>query len=227
MSITSTERDYWGALRQAPPEVAGLVLKIASADHVDEHGSWEFGIVSDRRGRWSALNWDCYGVSTDIHSGSLIAVVQVRQSEQTKYGVTVRKSYFLVGTNEDETAFAHPVNANVVHLAVKAEVDVPRACQDWIFGGDYSRMIRQGDLALIPVQRTSGTRDSRRTAVLEASHRLKASSIKRADGGRLYVKNPSLTHLPGTHPSVEAQGWYRLIVGKRARFWSFAAPTVD
>ncbi|MCB0129356.1 MAG: hypothetical protein KDD78_00845 [Caldilineaceae bacterium] len=89
-------------------------------------------------------------------------------------------------------------------------------------------MQRQGDLALVPMKsRPAGTKgQTRRTAVLEESHRIDARQIAIVDG-RVYAKSPTLTHLPGTHPVVQADGWCRIIVGQRAKAWDFAAPTVD
>jgi len=155
-------------------------------------------------------------------------VIQIRQYEKrTRNGWgNVRKNYFLVGTNEDGSAFAHPVSANVVRTAIRLERDVVKACQDWIFGGDYARMIRHGDLALIPLSKRPGA-DVLATErmVLEDSHEVTASQFRQ--NGHLYVQNPTLVHLPGTHPTVSGQGWYRVVVGARADFWRFAAPTKD
>lgn len=210
--------------------VRGLVSRISTADKVDEHGAWEFGKAFDSKGRGQALNWDLYGVANDIHTGELLAVIQVRQFERRyKNGYpNIRKNYFLIGENEDGTAFAHPVSANVIHAAIRAGRDVILAVQNWIFGGDYESLVRHGDLALIPMKsRPAGTKGQlRKVALLESSHRLEAAQIANVDG-RIYAKNPTLIHLPGTHPTVEASGWNRVVIGRRADFWKFAAPTVD
>lgn len=210
--------------------VRGLVSRISTADKVDEHGTWEFGCAFDKKGRGQALNWDLYGIGNDIHTGELLAIIQVRQFERRyKNGYpNIRKNYFLIGENEDGTAFAHPVSANVIHAAIRAERDVILAAQNWIFGGDYQSLVRHGDLALIPMKsRPAGTKGQlRKVAILESSHRLEAAQIADVDG-RIYAKNPTLIHLPGTHPTVEASGWNRVVIGRRADFWKFAAPTVD
>lgn len=209
--------------------ISELVEGAASAAKVDEHGSWDFGIAKlNRRGtRWQALNWDLYAYSTDVHSGALLAVIQVRQAVSGRRWTQVRKNYYLIGTNEDGTTFAHPVSANVIHAAIRAGKDVVRAVQDWIFGGDYGRMLRQGDLGLIPLRRAQGERTPHRSMVLEDSHELQASEIRFGGDGVVYAKDPLLVHLPGTHPRVEASGWHKIVVGRRAPFWRFAAPTVD
>jgi len=209
--------------------VAALVAEAGEAAKVDEHGSWDFGIASlNRRGtRWQALNWDLYAHGLDAHTGALLAVVQVRQVVSGRRWNRVRKNYFLIGTNEDGTAFAHPVSANAVHAAIRAGRDVIRAVQDWIFGCDYGLVIRQGDIALIPLRRAAGERTPLRSMVLEDSHALEASEIRFGADGVVYAKDPRLTHLPGTHPTVGAAGWHKIVSGRRAAFWRFAAPTVD
>src|SRR5574343_499263 len=173
-------------------------LVAAAGSNVDEHGSWDFGCEFDKKQRGQALNWD----------------------------PQVRKNYFLCGTNEDGSAFAHAVPATVVRTAIGKNRDACLACQGWIFGGDYSRMIRHGDLALIPLSKAPGAPVVAETnLVLEDSHELTAKAIRR--NGHVYALDPILVHLPGTHPTVQATGWHRVVVGERARFWSFAAPTAD
>jgi hypothetical protein len=209
--------------------ISALVADAAEAAKVDEHGTWDFGIARlNRRGtRWQALNWDLYAYGTDVHSGVLLAVIQVRQAVSSRRWTQVRKNYYLIGTNEDGTTFAHPVSANVIHAAIRTGKDVVRAVQDWIFGGDYGRMLRQGDLGLIPLRRAQGECTPHRSMVLEDSHELQATAIRLGADGVVYAKDPLLVHLPGTHPRVEASGWHKIVVGRRAPFWRFAAPTVD
>ncbi len=209
-------------------QVAALVEAAAEAAKIDEHGTWDFGIASlNRRGtRWQALNWDLYAHGHDAHSGELLVVVQVRQAVRGRRWTRTRKNYYLIGTNEDGTAFAHPVSAMCVHAAIRAGKDVIRAVQGWIFGCDYDHVRRQGDLALIPLRRACGERTPLRSMVLEDSHALDASEI-RLGAGAVYAKDPRLTHLPGAHPTVAADGWHKVVSGRRAAFWKFAAPTID
>lgn len=199
-----------------------------NATKVDEHGSWDFDAKFDRKGRGHALNWDLYAYGFDVHSERFLIVIQIRQfvrARKNGFG-QVRKNYFLVGTNEDGTCFAHPVESRVIHAAIKADKDVVLACQNWIFDGDYAKMIRHGDLALIPCSRRPAAPVApRKKMVLEGSHQLSATAIRQ--NGHLYAKNPSLIHTPGTHPDVRGEGWYKIVVGNRADFWKFAAPTID
>lgn len=203
-------------------------LVAAAGSNVDEHGSWNFGCEFDKKQRGQALNWDLYAVSNDVHDGRLLIVIQVRQYTVRHKGwyPQVRKNYFLCGTNEDGSAFAHAVPATVVRTAINKERDACLACQNWIFGGDYGRMIRHRDLALIPLSKAPGAPAvSETNLVLEDSHELTAKAIRR--NGHVYALDPVLVHLPGTHPTVQATGWHRVVVGERAKFWSFAAPTAD
>ena len=178
--------------------VNGLVRKAGSAGHVDEHGSWDFGVEYDRkRGECSSLNWDAYGIGRDCHTGQILALVQVRQfhRKKTGYWPQIRKNYFLLGTNEDASIFAHSVSANVVHAAIRKGADVIKAVQDWIFEGDYAGMLRQGDLAMIPcTRRPSAPTVPNRVMILEGSHRLKANVIRQ--NGAIFAKNPNLIHIP-------------------------------
>lgn len=232
--MTTYTRGYYDEIKTSTldddlrNQVRQLVEAASSAAKVDEHGSWDFGTAFDRKGRGQALNWDLYGVGQDVHAGTLLIVIQIRQYEmRTRNGyANVRKNYFLLGTNEDGSVFAHPVSANVVRTAIRLERDVIKACQDWMFGGDYSRMLRHGDLALVPLsKRPAAEIVAADRMVLEDSHEITASQFRQ--NGHLYVQHPTLTHIPGTHPPVTGSGWFRVVVGARADFWRFAAPTKD
>lgn len=208
--------------------VVRLVNAAAEADHIDEHGNWEFGIEFDQKKRGWALNWDLYGVGRDTHSRRLLAVIQVRQYVRRTASQTwpqIRKSYFLLGRNEDDTVFAHAVPAQVVRSAIKRGAHVIKATQDWMWQTDYRRVIRQGDVGLVPVRRPAGE-PVVGPIIIEESHELEADELL-VGGDRLYARNPKLTHLPGTHPYVEHTGWARVASARRGRTWDFAAPTVD
>lgn len=214
-------------------QIQNLINSAASADKVDEHGNWDFGAEFDTKGRGSALNWDVYGYGRDCHSRRILAVVQIRQyiKRRKNYWPEIKKSYFLLGRNEDNSVFAHPVEGRTIHAAIKNGRDVVQAVQSWIFGAEYKRIIRHGDVALIPLNRQpkGETIPSTKTVLQPedgtASHLLKADEIRL--NGNLYAYNPYLHHEPGTHPDVQADGWYKIVVGRRANFYDFAAPTID
>ncbi len=203
-----------------------LVNDVSKAEKVDEHGGWDFGIEGDSA-VWAALNWDMFGLGTDIHAGNSLAAIQVRQSYKPhkNYGFpNVRKSYFLAGYNEDETAFAHAVSSQVVHYAIREDLDVILRCQNWIFGGDYAKMQRQGDIAVFPGRRSG--KDTGKTEMrLQDSHRLYADKIY--SNGSLFARNPTLEHEPEVHPIIQARGWHKIIQARRGRIYDFAMPTLD
>jgi hypothetical protein len=229
-SISITRGDY-SQITKMPTDISTLCTRllkgVVSAEKIDEHGGWDFSADFDSKGRGSALNYDWYGVGFDQHDGGFLGVLQVRQYVKVKknYFPEIKKSYFLVGYNEDNTCFSHPVESRVIHSAIKRGADVVTAVQSWIFGTDYTKVIRQGDLCLIPVRSVKGVQISSEL-VLQGSHRLLADKIY--ENGDFYAVNPNLYHLNGTHPTLQnLVGKYKVVVGKRASFWSFAKPTID
>jgi len=211
---------------------ANLFNDAQKSEKIDEHGNWEFGAEFDKAGRGYAINWDFYAIGKDYFSKKIMAIVQIRKWEKrSRRGfASVNKSYFLLGRNEDNTAFAHPVESRVIHHAIKVGNDPIRACQDWIFGCDYTKVIRQGDVALIPStqRQASNAKELERKDLFiddSESHELKADKI--AQNGALYALNPSIYHLPKTHPDFQnLEGWYKVVIGKRGRYHDFAAPTI-
>lgn len=232
-SITVTRGSY-NEITSMPADIKALCNNLLDgvrhAAKIDEHGGWEFGILESNynKGRIHAMNYDWYGVGYDQHDGGFLAVIQVREFYRRKANrfPEIRKSYFLIGQNEDATYFAHPVESRVIHHAAKKGMDVVKSVQDWIFDCDYSRVIRQGDLCLIPVRSVKGEKLATTEVILEQSHRLMADAIY--ENGSYYAVNPNMVHLNDTHPTVQnLQGKYKIVVGKRAAFWSFAKPTLD
>jgi hypothetical protein len=215
---------------QLKAQVETLVDTAGRAAKVDEHGSWDFGVESNKKGRVESLNWDLYGVGHDIHSGKLLAAIRIRRffRKKASYYPSIRKNYFLVGENEDATVFAHAVSSAVIRSAIRRDVEVIPAIQNWIFGSDYAGLIRQGDVALIPCSRRPGAPHvANKVHVIEKTHRLDATSLRR-DETDLWARRPHMIHLPGTHPEVSGEDrWYKIAVGLRAEFWKFAAPTID
>jgi hypothetical protein len=207
--------------------VENLVKKAAKADHLDEHG-WKFTAEFDNAGRGHALNWDLYGIAKDVHSGRWLVVIQVRQYvKRTRNGYSsTRKSYYLIGHNEDNTVFAHCVSDRKVRAAINAGRCPVYAAQSWIFDHPYTDVVRQGDIGFVPVKRFQGEPMETGSIVLENSHAVVANEF-RQKAGVIYVKKFTCEHLPGTHPQVAGEGVYKIFVGRRARHYSFATPTID
>jgi hypothetical protein len=219
------------------PRVRQMVLNLfegaRDAKKIDEHGNWNFGADFDHKGRGQALNWDLYAIGRDKHTHRFMIVIQIRQYvKHTKRSFPrIRKSYFLLGRNEDHTPFAHAINAMVVRRAIADGRDVIKACQDWMFQTDYSKVERQGDLCLIPWKKyrniiSNANRIETDQMTLEDSHLLDSTSIFQYQGN-MYVMNPTLIHLPGTHPNIDREGFYKVVVARRGRAYDFAAVTID
>ena len=212
---------------QIEEEVKNMVDLVTKAIKIDEHGSWDFKAEFDYNGSGSALNWDLYAYGTDYHSKETLCIIQIRKYRKAKrnYFPEIRKNYYLIGKNEDDSMFAHPIESRVIHHAIKKGVDVILAVQNWIFQCDYKKVIRQGDIALVPIRKPCGKLLETKEAIIENSHHLVADEIY--ENGFSYVKNPTVNHIPCTHPQISGSGWFKLIVGQRASYWKFAAPTVD
>jgi len=220
-------------------EVYNLVKTASDSDKVDGHKNWEFGAEFDRKGRGSALNWSLYDVGSDIHNRKRLIVIQVRQfiKNPKRQFANIRKSYFLIGRNEDNSVFAHPVESRVIHHAISKGNDVIKSVQDWIFGCDYTKIQRQGDIAVIPVRKNQlkgDIYDNNEYKIKPENgsdnHFLQAYEIMIDESKHcqtVFANNPFLQHLPGVHPDIKAKGWHKIIIGKRANFYDFAAPTID
>lgn len=211
-------------------QVKNLFEEVKNSAKVDEHGNWEFGSDFDRKGRGYAINYDFYAIGRDYFTKRLMIIVQVRKYEKVKAGYfpSIQKSYFLCGRNEDNTAFAHPVESRVIHHAINNGKDVIRACQSWMFGIDYTKVVRQGDMCMIPVKKLPiGTVKLEMNRVLiQGSHELMSKEL-RSNGTSLYALNPEMYHLNGVHPALYEEGWMKIITSKRASYHDFAAPTID
>lgn len=231
--IMQDQRGQYGELTNIPSEIKTILKSlldgVKDATKTDEHGGWQFGILESnaRKGQIHALNYDWYAYGRDLHDGGFLGVIQVREFYRKKQNhfAQIRKSYFLMGQNEDGTYFAHPVSGQLIHAAVKRGADVVKSVQDWIFGTDYAKVIRQGDLCLVPVRAVKGVQIGFEK-IIEKSHRLMADAIYL--NGDVYAVNPNLVHLNGTHPTIQnLEGKFKVVVGRRAAYWSFAKPTLD
>lgn len=207
--------------------ILNLIDEAASANKIDEHGNWDFGAEFDHKGRGSAINWDLYAYGFDHFSKKLLVVIQIRQYVLRKKGYypQIRKNYYLLGRNEDGHAFAHSIESKVIHSAIKNNKDVILSVQNWIFGHDYKKIIRQGDIALVPVKKVTAHPIEENQYLIEDSHQLIAEKI--CKNGFIYAKDPTLIHLQAVHPTISGEGWYKVMIANRSSFWKFAAPTID
>jgi hypothetical protein len=208
--------------------ITNLINSVTASAKVDEHRGWKFGVNSNGRGQVSALNWDLYDYGRDYYNKTTLIVIQIRQFERRKvnYFSQIRKNYFLIGKNEDNSIFAHCIEGRVIHNAIKRKKDVIHAVQSWIFENDYKKVNRQGDIGLVQVKTPLGNDTELTKVVLENSHEISAEKIF-LKGEYYYVLNPKVVHYQNVHPTLDMQGWYKVVVGRRSDFWMFAAPTVD
>lgn len=201
----------------------------------DEHGGWEQRADWDRKGRGEQITVDLYG----IDAAEKLFVIQVRQSYRPhkNWYLQVRKSYFMIGWNENGNTFAHPIGSGVVHGAIKRDPSPEspvRAARAWIWGIDEKRLsgvLRNGDVALIPAKCPQkevdifGGGEYRVDDDVASDHHVIADQLR--VNGAVYALNPRLYHRKGQHPAARGEGWYRVVVGRRADFHDFARPTVD
>lgn len=222
------------------------VLDELEAGSVDEHRApaWSIGAHFDKKpgGPGSAVNRSIYGV--DLVAGQPLAVVQVRHWLKSRYQVKhgyhgrTLHAWFMEGRNEGtKLPFAHPINPRSIvrelngRTAPERPVTLARA---WVFGVDVAALpeiIRQGDVALVPVPRLPGGRRERvegspaGVQVLDR-HVLQSPEVWRY-GAALYARDPFVQHLGQQHADVFGRGWFRVQVGLRSTPRPFARPIGD
>ena len=193
------------------------------------------GIASDKKQRGTSINVDCYSYD----QGRGLAVVQVRQCQFRPGRFNrVRKDYYLIGTNENGNAFAHPIEtvARSKKTFETAEAGVLLALSRiWNCKTDeVDYIVRNGDVAFVPVVRVPATAqvvEGNQITVRE-SHHVKAladSKIYRDADGTIYVKGiAKIEHSKGQHPTAKVKGGsWRVVAGARAATWGFSSPTAD
>lgn len=189
--------------------------------------AWTTGIESDKKKRGSAINIQV--TSEDVWQGQTLALVQVREAVfHPNRFTSVHKQYFLVGRNENATAFAHPVKATIRNsvrqiLARVWDCDVR----------DLDDIQRNGDVAFVPVRTPPAVLlppvdPSTNSIIVAHSHKL-VGNIFTDERGRVYVrKTGKLVHTKGQHPTAKVkEGLWRVAVAKRDLYWAFSRPTAD
>lgn len=223
--------DVWNKIHLKEYHAAEKCIRAIENQGFDEHGGWTSMADIDKHGRGEAINTDIYGID---YKNNLF-VVQVRQyRKRYKNGFSnVRKNYFLIGYNENGNPFAHPIQAQTVHAAIKKDPSIEspvRAAQAWIWGIDQEsldKILRNGDVALIPVNRNFVKDVQMITSPMRIidSHFIYTKKIYR--NGAIYAFNPTIRHMKGQHPTQKGKGWYKIMIGNRAGFHNFARPTRD
>jgi len=195
----------------------------------ERDGIFTTGIASDKRQRGTAINVNCVG--EDPLRG--LVVVQVRECifRPNKFN-RVRKDYYLIGRIESGAVFAHAVDSP---LSSKAGRAGGAACVDHVLSKiwgcsvrDLRYIIRQGDVALVPVAHIPAGALAVDGATIRESHRVEGPAYCGADGTIYVRRGARVTHTPGEHRPIKArEGAYRVVAGARAMTWGFSRPTID
>lgn len=217
-------RTSYGEITNPPAFVSVLLVDAEKA------GCWETGIASDRKHRGTAINTAIYGYDETAH----LAIVQVREAQFRPGRFTkVRKDYYLIGRLENGNVFTHPIDSPI---RSKMAMSCPQYCVDYALSkiwnchiDDLKGIIRQGDVALIPIRRlpSSAVDLNGESQVVRDTHKIEGTIYK--DGETLYCRGKvKMTHTKGEHSTVKTKaGLYRIQPGYRASVWGFTTPTAD
>lgn len=193
---------------------------------VEAAGCWHTGIDGDRDG-YEAINADVFGWSQ--RDG--LALVQVRQTtrENRRLHQYVRKSYLLVGRNENGSVFGHgvpsPRRSKTAMASPEAAVRWALATHVWLCDvADLDHIVRQGDVALVPIRQIPADAQPVEggSVTLRESHVVRGD-LYRASDNTLYARGiVVLDHTPGEHGHVRTRrGLWRVQVGQREALWDF------
>ena len=166
-----------------------------------------------------AVNIDMYGM--DSEAG--LYLIQVRYWRKGKRYNTKRKDYFLIGRNENNSAFCHSVEVAAFRnkKAYTPEEKI-RAAQSWIFGVKYDQMaevIRQGDMGFMPLKKAlpkNSFIDLGKTHIVGESHVIHAEQILQdVKTNKIYALRPVMKHSKNQHDDIFCTAWAEILVGKR------------
>ena len=175
------------------------------------------------------MNWFLYGIGRDCHTKRLTIVIQIREYEAKKINrKNMRKSYFIIGRNDDQSTYAYSVGHYHIYNAIRLGKDVVYAVQNWMFRTDYKDIKRQGRLGVIPISGSSvvGTNQGVTSMVIQNNQKIMGDVIH-CIGDEYFVKDLELVHLNGKHSKIEAEGWSKVYVCKKDGHYCFAAPTLE
>ena len=217
-------RNTYNALTAVPTWVTDL------CHEAEAHNCWTTGIASDKKQRGTAINCDVYGYCATRQ----LAVVQVRQAIfNPKRFTRVRKDYYLIGHNEDGSFFAHAIESPA--RSSKA-MTTPEGCVDYVLAKiwdcrvqDLDDILRQGDIAFVPVSKLPETAQPVEAPVVIRDTHVLNGDIWRDRTGTHYTRRGAvLKHAKNQHKAIRAKGgYYRVQEGYRAEVWGFSAPTAD
>lgn len=221
------ERDRYDAIRDkcVPTLIDALVTQVQRA------AGWETGITSEgmKRGGYEARSIDVYGFDVNRN----LAVIQLRRSWKKKesWYTEVSKAYALVG-NDDGQVFSHPLASSPrrnPNLRDMKPEEVVAWAESKIFGVKVEKLhtiIRQGDIALVPVRSIPGVAsaiDKRdggagvHTITVRDSHEVTVDGDLYETDGVYYLNGDvEIVHAKGEHKAISGSGKFRLVLGERA-----------
>lgn len=217
----SEARGEYNELITVPEWVTEMIAEAEKA------GVFETGIewTNRKKSKWAAVNTSVYG-----YNSSGLAVIQVRKSESTKWGVDVKKQYFLLGHNENGSLFSHPVESPCAAAAKRSAaelVDYVLAKKVWgVTVSQLAKIQRHGDVGFLPEKLPTNAQKIGSKFQARDSHLINADAVY-SDGENVYAQNPHASHTRGQHGDLTLIGIYRVIVGARARVWNFLRPIAD
>ncbi len=213
------QRNVDGSLTDVPNAIVRLVEK------VQEAARWKTGKsnLGFRTGGYEARSVQVYGYDRRRR----LAVIQLRREwkKNRHWYPLVNKVYALVGL-DDGQIFSHPLTSSPRRNFGLAEM-TPGAVVLWaeskIFGVPASRLnsiIRQGDVALVPIRRLPRSVDPvSGPVVLRDSHQIAVDGtlFKTSSPDLWYVRGTvEMLHIKNEHRPVAATGTFKIVAGQRA-----------
>lgn len=222
---TYVSRGNFNEINSSPEFVQTLIREAEAA------GAYTTGIESDKKQRGSSINVDCYGY--DAAQG--LAVIQVRQCifRPNRFN-KVRKDYYLIGHTEQGNVFAHPVETPA---RSKRAMSSAEACVRFVLAKiwncpeeDLSEIVRQGDVAFIPVSRIpEGAELLAETEItIRDTHKIAAKQIYKLGSSYFVGRDAKAVHTKNQHKPVKVKyGFFRVQAGVRSTVWGFTRPMGD
>lgn len=215
-------RNDFGALKIVPAETAALVAQVKAAV------GWKEGIEdTGYKGGFEARHIDIYGYDVSRQ----LAVVQLRRcwKKRESWYPEVSKAYALIGV-DDGQVFSHTLDGSPRRqrdFDMQSPEDTVRWAEAKIFDVPVAKLatiIRQGDVALIPVKfiprdaveipLPAGARVHKWT--FGGSHQVVIDGQMFETDSAYYAHGlVEVAHAPGQHRPVAAEGRFRVTVGLR------------
>ena len=211
--MASVVRLSYGELspNSLPKSLSPLVKRL-----VDSVIGFESGFERISRKRFEAHNFDIYGYDV----ARKLVVIQFRRAQGSKYGVSVQKQYVLAGVDEGQDFFhILPTSPRQKKdLATTSPQELVRWCESKIFGvkpEQLSGIVRQGDVALVPVKRVPEGLKALPDVTFRDSHKLEGAIFQNPETDEYFVNGAAtLTHTKNEHGLKTVTGTFRVVCGE-------------